>query len=117
MSIDEQIGIIVKAGDDKKAFDIKALDISGLSSISDYFIIFSGNSTRQVVSIADEIEDKMFENGQQPLNKEGKQTGDWVLIDYGDIIVHVFTKESREFYDLERLWKDGKVLNIDKFLE
>nr|WP_041701761.1 ribosome silencing factor [Gottschalkia acidurici] len=116
MLMDERISIIVKAGDDKKAFDIKALDISGLSTISDYFIILSGNSQRQALSIADEIEDKMHEHGHQLLNKEGHQSGNWILLDYGDILVHVFYKDDREFYDLERLWKDAKSIDVENIL-
>lgn len=112
MNFDKEIKTIVNAAEDKKAFDIKVLEIEGLSSIADYFILMSGNSERQVVAIAEEIEDKMTEMGIDPINKEGKQTGRWLLLDYGDIIVHVFHKEEREFYNLEKLWIDAKTLEI-----
>lgn len=116
MDIDKNISIIANAGEDKKAFDIKILDLKGISSVADYFIIFSGNSTRQVMSIGEEIEDKMNKEGIEPINKEGYNTGRWVLLDYGDILVHVFEKDEREFYDLERLWIDSKVIDLDKVL-
>lgn len=116
MSLDERISVIVKAGEDKKAFDISVLDVKGLSSVADYFIILSGNSTRQVVSIGQEIEDKMTKDGQNPLNKDGYNTGRWILLDYEDIIVHVFEKDEREFYDLERLWIDSKTIDIEDIL-
>lgn len=114
MKIDKRISVIVKAGEDKKAFDIKVLDVSGLSSIADYFVIFSGNSTRQVISIGEEIEDKMSEEGHEPLNKDGYKTGEWVLLDYGDIVVHVFQKDEREFYNLEKLWIDSKIIDLEE---
>ncbi|WP_425446601.1 ribosome silencing factor [Dethiothermospora halolimnae] len=111
-----KLSIIVKGADDKKAFDIKTLKISGLTSIGDYFVIASGNSDRQVISIANEIEDKMHEAGYEPMNKEGYKTGRWILLDYGDIIVHVFHKEDREFYNLERLWVDAEGIELDDII-
>lgn len=116
MTIDNRISTIVKAGDDKKAFDIKVLDLRGLSSVANYFIIFSGSSTRQVVGIGEEIEDKMSELGEEPLNKDGYKNGEWVLLDYEDIIVHVFHKDQRDFYNLERLWVDSKIVDIEEIL-
>lgn len=113
MTIDRRISIIAEAGEDKKAFDIKILDVRGLSSVADYFVILSGNSTRQVVSIGEEIESKMSKEGYEPLNKDGYRTGEWVLLDYEDIIVHVFQKDEREFYNLERLWIDSKIIDIE----
>lgn len=117
MNIDKRISTIVKAGDDKKAFDISVLDLKGLSSVSDYFIILSGGSSRQAISIGENIEDEMAKEGVEPLNKEGYNNGNWVLLDYGDILVHVFNKDEREFYDLERLWVDAKDIDIDKLLD
>lgn len=112
--IDKRISIIVDAAEEKKAFDIVVLDVGGISSIADYFVILSANSTRQVVSIGEEIEHKMSENGEQPLNKDGYKTGTWILLDYGNIVVHAFQKDEREFYDLERLWADGKNIDLEK---
>lgn len=114
--LDNRISIILKAGDDKKALDIKAIDISRLTNIADYFIIFSGNNERQVVAIADEIEDKMKEAGYELHHKEGYRTGRWILLDYGDIIVHIFHKEDRDFYNLERIWIDGTEINIENII-
>lgn len=116
MNLKQEVEIIVKAGDSKKAFDIKAIDIIGLSSIADYFVIMSGNTERQVVAIADEIQDEMSKAGVEPSNKEGYQTGRWILLDYGDIIVHIFHKEEREFYNLEKLWVDAKPLEIENLI-
>lgn len=113
--INNIIKCMVEAADDKKAFDIKVLNISELTSIGDYFIILSGNSQRQVMSISDEIEDKMSKMGYEPKNKEGYRAAKWVLLDYGDVIVHIFHKEDREFYNLERLWIDASEIDVASF--
>ncbi len=112
----EQLSIILKSADDKKAFDMKVLKITNLSSIADYFVILSGNSQRQVMAISDDIEDKMHKNGYELSHKEGYNTGKWILLDYGDIIVHVFHKEDRDFYSLERLWADAEDIDIKSFI-
>lgn len=112
--IDKRLSIIVNAAEDKKAFDIKVLEVKGVSSIADYFVILSGNSAPQVTSIGQEIEHQMSENGEQPMNKNGYKTGAWVLLDYGNIIVHIFQKDERAFYDLERLWKDAKTIEVEE---
>jgi ribosome-associated protein len=114
--IDKRISIIVKACDDKKAFNIKTLNISKLTSIADYFIIASGNSTTQVAAISDEIEEKMSDNGFNVFHKEGYKSSRWILLDFGDIVVHVFHREDREFYNLERLWSDGEEIDNGRFL-
>lgn len=111
--IDKRVSIITEASLDKKAFDIKVLDIRQLTTLADYFIIVSGNSTIQTSTIADEIEEKMGENGYSLLSKEGYGSARWILLDFGDIIVHVFHKEDREFYNLEKLWIDAKKINMD----
>lgn len=116
MELTKEVKLIVNAAQDKKAFDINVLNIAGLSSIADYFIVASGSNERQTVAIADEIEDKMSELGLEPLNKEGHQTGRWVLLDYGDIIVHVFHREEREFYNLEKLWIDAESIEIEDII-
>lgn len=108
--LDKKLSIITQAIEDKKGFDLKVLDISNLTSIADYFVIVSGNSSNQVMSIADEVESKMFlENYHMIANKEGYQSARWILLDYGDIIVHVFHKDEREFYNLERLWSHSEI--------
>lgn len=100
--------------DEKKAEDITIIDISEISVIADYFIIANGTSTRQVQSLVDNVSDHLQKEGFEPKRIEGTNTSHWILVDYGDIIVHVFTKEDRLFYDLERIWKDGKEISIDE---
>jgi ribosome-associated protein len=111
--IDKRISIIAKACDDKKGFNIKILDIRKINPIADYFIIVSGNSTTQVVAISDEIEEKMGKDGFNLLGKEGYKSGRWILLDYGDIVVHIFHRDDREFYNLDKLWADGEELILD----
>lgn len=108
--VDKRVSIIAKACNDKKGFDIKVLNLIKLTPIADYFIIVSGNSTAQVMAIADEVEEKMVEAGFHPSGKEGYRSGRWILLDYGDIVVHIFHREDREFYNLEKLWADGEEL-------
>lgn len=102
----KKLDIIVQACEDKKATDIKVLEIGEFSSIADYFVIVSGNSSTQVDSIADSIEEKMSEAGYEVENAEGKNSLRWIVLDYSDIIVHIFHKDERDFYNLERLWED-----------
>lgn len=104
--VDKKLSIITKACEDKNGIDIKVLNIGNLTTIADYFVIVSGNSSTQAQGIANEIEDKMFEAGFERMSKDGYQSGRWILLDFEDIIVHVFHKEEREYYDLERLWTE-----------
>lgn len=104
--IENKLDIIKKACEDKKAFDIEVINIGEMSSIAEYFVIVSGNSSTQVSAIADEVEDKMAEAGFDVINKEGKNSMRWILLDYYDIIVHVFHKDEREYYNIERLWSN-----------
>ncbi len=108
----DRLKIIVKALDDKRAEDIDVLDISELTSLGDYFVICSCNSSVQVRACADEAEAKMKEAGFAPLHVEGYRSGSWILLDFDNIIVHVMDKQTREFYSLERLWDDAKRLDI-----
>jgi ribosome-associated protein len=101
------VGAAVLAAADKKARDIAVIDVGDFLAITDYFVICSGQSDRQVKTIAEEIEAKLKEIGVRPLRSEGNVEGGWLLIDYGVFVVHVFTDEARAFYDLERLWKDA----------
>lgn len=100
----KKLEIVTKACEDKKGIDIKVLNISELTTIADYFVIVSGNSSAQAMSIADEVERKVLDVGETEFSKEGYRSGRWILLDLGDIIVHIFHKEEREFYDIERLW-------------
>ena len=95
-----------------KGEDIKIIDITGISVLADYFIIANGNSDSQVNALVDNVEEELHKAGYSLKQREGQASGSWVLLDFGDIIVHVFDKENRLFYDLERIWKDGKVTDI-----
>ena len=109
MSIEkEMVRIACKALDDKKAKDIKIIDIHEVSVMADYFIIADGSNLNQVQAMADNVEEKMAEAGYQVRQTEGYQSANWILLDYGDVIVHAFNREDRLFYDLERIWRDGK---------
>ena len=99
---------IVDAASDKKAEDIIVLDLRGLCQFTDYFVICHGSSSRQALAIADAIEERLFEEGRRkPKHVEGRRVADWILMDFIDVVVHVFVDEKREFYGLERLWGDA----------
>lgn len=108
----EKAKAIVKGLDSKKAKNIKLLEITNLSSLGDYFIIASGNNCSQVRSMAEEVEDVMTKQGEEPKRAEGYQTSQWILLDYYDVMVHVFLDETREFYNLERLWCDAPSIDL-----
>jgi ribosome-associated protein len=112
----ETLKIAVKAVDDKKASDIVVLDISGVATFANYFLVCTGDSSRQIHAIADEVEQKLESSGLRPSHVEGYQHAEWVLMDYIDLVVHVFSKNARAYYDLERLWRDGKRLDVGKLL-
>lgn len=107
----------VKAADDKRAEDIVALNMKGVSLISDYFVICHGNSDKQVQAIAREIKDKAEENGYEVKRLEGFDEARWVLVDLGDVVAHVFHRDERSYYNLERLWGDAKVEDIQSELQ
>jgi len=104
---DPRLNLVLTAVMGKKALDIIVLDVSGLTSLADSFIICSGRSNRQVTAIADYIRTDLKQQGVAPLSVEGLQEGHWVLMDYGDIVIHVFYDDVRRFYDLEGLWSDA----------
>ena len=106
--VDARLDLFIEAVLGKKADAVVALDVRGLTSIADTFIICSGRSSRQVSAIAEHVERFLKDNGIRPLSVDGRKEGHWVLMDYGDIIVHVFYEETRSFYDLEGLWLDAK---------
>ena len=104
--------VAAKALDDKKGKEIRVLEIEKLTSIADYFVICSGSSNTQINALCDCVEEKLeVEGGEKALRREGHRGGIWVLLDYGSVVIHVFNDEAREFYDLERLWNDGR--NVD----
>ena len=108
----DNVKTAVAAAADKKAIDLVVLKLIGITSFADYFVICSGTSTRQVQAIANEIEDRLRSEKVRPLNIEGYQNAEWILLDYGSMIVHVFSEKSRQFYDLERLWGDAEKLEV-----
>ncbi|MGV3467332.1 MAG: ribosome silencing factor [Heyndrickxia sp.] len=108
----ELLSVTVKAADDKRAEDIVVLNMNGISLIADYFLICHGNSDKQVQAIAREIKEKAEELGYNVKKMEGFDEGKWVLIDLGDIIAHVFHREERSYYNLERLWGDAPSVNV-----
>jgi ribosome-associated protein len=101
-----------KALDEKKGLEISAVEITDLSSLADYFVFATGSSNTQINALCGAVEKALDEQGVPVLRREGHRDGTWVLLDYGDIVVHVFSKEAREFYSLERLWSDGKPLDL-----
>lgn len=104
----------VEALENKKAEDITVIDISEVSSIADYFIIANGSNPNQLSAMQDAVDEAFYKNGIFAKQIEGTMNSTWILIDYNDVIVHLFSSEDRHFYDLERLWKDGKILNISE---
>ncbi len=106
--------LAIEALEDKKAEEIRVLDISEISVIADYFIIAGGNNKNQVQTLCDNVTEKLGRAGYPENHIEGYETANWVLVDFGDIIVHIFDKENRTLYDLERIWRDGKTVDIEE---
>ena len=115
-SSEELVREIVKILDSKKAIDIAAIQIKDLTTIGDYFVVASGGSNTQVKALAEEVDEKLSALGVEPKRVEGYQTCLWILMDYYDVIVHIFTKETREFYGIERLWSDAPKMDISGLL-
>lgn len=109
--------LAIEALEDKKAEDICVIDISHVSVLADYFLIASGNNKNQVQAMIDSVEEKLGRAGYAVKHVEGYQTGNWILMDYGDLIVHVFDRQNRLFYDLERIWRDGRSMDAGQFLK
>lgn len=109
--------IAINALEDKKAEDVRVIDIGEVSVLADYFIIASGNNRTQVQAMADEVEQRLGRAGATPRQIEGYQAANWVLLDFGDVIIHIFDAQNRLFYDLERIWKDGTQIEPDQLYE
>lgn len=109
----ETAKMAVKALDSKKALDIKVIKIQDISAIADYFVIATGTSSTHVKALADEVEVQLDESGISVSHVEGYRSNSWILLDYVDVVVHVFSDEAREYYDLERLWQDGEIIDIE----
>ncbi len=101
------------AADSKQAEDLVALDVSGPLPLTDVFLLVTGRNERNVVAIASEIEEQLIASGSKPLRREGRAEGRWILLDFGDLVVHVFHEEDRVYYSLERLWKDCPAIPIE----
>lgn len=113
MNSKEMAKLVCTALEEKKAEDIKVINIEEVSVLADFFIIASGTNRNQVQAMADNVEEILGKEGVNPKQIEGYQTANWVLLDYGDVIVHVFDEENRLFYDLERIWRDGKSVEVE----
>ena len=116
LSHEKMLEIIVKALDDKKAEDIRVIKVRDLTIIADYFVIAGASSNTQTRALADEVEYQLKEQAQTaPAQVQGNNGSNWIILDYHDVIVHVFHNEQREFYSLERLWRDGEEIDISKW--
>ena len=113
----EMARIAYDALSDKKGEDIKIIDTTGVSVLADYYIIAYGISDSQVYALVDNVEEELHKAGYHLKQREGRANSSWILLDFGDIIVHVFDKDNRLFYDLERIWKDGKDITVEELSE
>jgi len=116
MNSRQMAGIAYRALDSKKAENIQVIDISGISVMADYFIIADGLNQNQIQAMCDAVEEALYKEGISVKQIEGNRNSSWILMDYGDIIVHVFSKEDRLFYDLERIWGDGKFIDAAELM-
>ena len=112
----EIVAAAVKALSDKKGRDLKVLDTAGQTTLAEYFVICSGTSNTQVRALAEAVEEALSKAGEEPHHIEGHRGGLWTLLDYSAVVIHVFTEEGREFYDLERLWSDAAAVDISEYL-
>ena len=106
--------LAIEALDNKKGADIKLLRTTNVTTLADYFIICKATSSTHIRTLSDEVERVLKENGELPMRREGHRAGDWLLLDYSCVIVHVFMKDARDFYTLERLWADAEIINIER---
>lgn len=106
--------VAYNALDEKKGEDIKIIEISEISVMADYFVIANGNNISQVQALVENVEEKMHQSGFSMKRMEGNRSSTWVLLDYGDVVVHIFDSEDRLFYDLERIWSDGRVITVEQ---
>ena len=115
--LDPEVRLAIQCAADKKAFDMIALDLRSIASFTEFFIIATGSNQRQVQAIADEINEQLKKQLQRrPVRIEGYNSAEWVLLDFGDFIVHIFNGEAREFYDLARLWRDARKVELPQDL-
>lgn len=112
----EMVGVAVKALDSRRGRDIRVLYTADQTTLADYFIICNGTSNTQVKALADAVEEAMSKNGEEPHHVEGHRGGEWTLLDYSSVVVHVFTEQARDFYSLERLWSDATPVDVSQYL-
>ena len=105
--------VAARAADSKKATDIRVIDLREITSFADFFVICSGSNQRQAQAIANDIETELKKHGERPSSVEGFGNAEWVLMDYGDMVVHIFSDQARKYYDLDRLWRDGKDVAVE----
>lgn len=117
MDSKQLLEMVVKAADGRRAEDIVALKVDQISPMADYFVVMTGSSNRQVQAIVNAIVEKAHENQINIGSVEGKDAAQWVLVDLGDVVVHVFREETRHFYNLEKLWSDAPLVNIDQWVK
>lgn len=110
-------GLAIEALEDHKAEDIRVIDISGVSVLADYFVIANGTNPSQIQALADAVDEKLGRAGLPLKQMEGYDTANWILLDFGDVIVHIFDSKNRLLYDLERIWRDGKQINPEELKE
>lgn len=113
MTSKELAKLACDALDDKKVLEIKVINIENVSTLADYFIIASGTNHNQVQAMADNVDETLGRAGYEPKQIEGYQNANWILMDYRDIVIHIFDEENRLFYDLERIWRDGTVVEVE----
>lgn len=113
----EMARLAIQALEDKKAEEIKVIDISEVSVIADYFIVANGTNRTQIQALSDNVEETLGRAGYPLRQVEGYQNANWVLLDFNDVIIHIFDKENRLYYDLERIWRDGKLIGTDSLLQ
>lgn len=117
IDVRDQLELAVRAADDKGAIGPVALEVGELFPLADVFLLLTGSVERNVQAISDEIEDRLNAAGVRTIRREGRESGRWILLDFGDLIVHVFHQEERDFYQLERLWKDCPIIDVASMIE
>lgn len=108
---------IIEILNNKKASDITVLNVGSLTTMTDYFIIATGGSTRQTQALCDNVEEELAKNGIRHINKEGYRTGEWILLGFDDVVVHIFMPETRDFYNIERIWQDAVTVDVSDLLD
>lgn len=111
-SLDQDVRLVVEAAQDKQALDITVLNLGGSGAFADYFVLCSGSSGPQIQAIGEAVEERLHRNGRQVTHREGRGGGEWYLLDYGFLVVHIFSERARQYYDLERLWRNAERIDV-----